>query len=832
MKGIREKISAYLMVFLTIAAACAAGYRLMKIQIVNGGSYLEKSLTVTTETQVIDIPRGEIRDSSGNPLVSNKSCFNVIVDKAFFPTSDDERNRIILRTAEILSKSECSIIDVLPMSYSMPFTVNDPDGSGAAMRRHIGVQIYATADQCLAAMCDNYGISDDYTDYEKRVIAGVRYTMDKHSFSVSNTYTFAEDIPMNTVIEIKEHSFDLDGIDIVESAVRTYGDGDIIPHLIGTVGAIDAEEYADLKDKGYSIDDSVGKSGIELAMESVLRGKRGERTIEMQNGHALSSAVTEEAVPGNTVKLTVDSKYQKNMQTVLENHISWLQNQTAPDAAGTNADAGAIVVLNAKTGALLAAPTAPTYNLNDYINNYSEVISQPNSPLTNRAVNGMYRPGSTFKPITATAALNEGIINTSTTVVCNGTYDYWEDYHPKCTGSHGRINVITALRESCNIFFYETGRIMGIDMINDYAHQFGLGEEAGLETGRGITKGYISSPDTYQKLGLDWQAGYIVQAAIGQSETAVTPLQMAAAAMTIANKGTRYQTYMVDSVYTYNMEELVSKTEPAVAAVIPDKTGYTFDTVIEGMKQAADYTEYVYPRPREKDYYTGKYILSDLPYAAAIKTGTPQITSQEDTGSAFIGFYPADDPEIAFAGFIEHGEYSKFMIRQIIECYYDKSITVVPLEKGFVNKEHGEDSSIVTTAEPNIMTEPEFIETTAVQTAAPVTETTAPETEAPETGQSTETATEVTEETQKETETELKTVTEPETVTAAETETESTHAETSPPAEITEESETSPPDETSADTGPPETETGSEPESEAAGSEVSSGQEQEIQEDI
>lgn len=818
MKGIREKISAYLMVFLTIAAACAAGYRLMKIQIVNGGSYLEKSLTVTPETQVIDIPRGEIRDSSGNPLVSNKSCFNVIVDKAFFPTSDDERNRIILRTAEILGKSDCSIIDMLPMSYSMPFTVNDPDGSGAAMRKHIGVQIYATADQCLAAMCDNYGISDGYTDYEKRIIAGVRYTMDKHSFSVSNTYTFAEDIPMNTVIEIKEHSFDLDGIDIVESAVRTYGDGDIIPHLIGTVGAIDAEEYADLKDKGYSIDDSVGKSGIELAMESALRGKRGERTIEMQNGHALSSAVTEEAVPGNTVKLTVDSKYQKNMQTVLENHISWLQNQTSPDAAGTDADAGAIVVLNAKTGALLAAATAPTYNLNDYINSYSEVISQPNSPLTNRAVNGMYRPGSTFKPITATAALNEGIINTSTTVVCNGTYDYWEDYHPKCTGSHGRINVITALRESCNIFFYETGRNLGIDFINDYAHQFGLGEEAGLETGRGITKGYISSPETYQKLGLDWQAGYIVQAAIGQSETAVTPLQMAAAAMTIANKGTRYQTYMVDSVYTYNMEKLLSKTEPVVAAVIPDKTGYTFDTVIEGMKQAADFTEYVYPRPREKDYYTGKYILSDLPYAAAIKTGTPQITSQEDTGSAFIGFYPADDPEIAFAGFIEHGEYSKFMIRQIIECYYDKNITVVPLEKGFVNKEHGEDnSSIVTTAEPNVMTEPEFIETPAVQTTASVTETTAPEASVPETEQSTEDTTETPPETEMLSETETETVSESETITASE---ELTETETAPPEEITEESGTSPPDETAAETEPPETqamtETESTSESEAA----------------
>lgn len=679
MKDVLEKLRAYFFVIITIAAGCACIYRLMQIQIVSGDEYLLKSQTTTVETQPIDAPRGEIADVSGNMLVSNKSCFNVCVDKAFFPSDDSEKNRIIIETAEILLSEGKEYIDILPMTKDKPFEAVGEDDEISEMRKSAGVQVYATCNEIMNAFYDNYNISDDYTDEEKRIIAGVRYTMDKRNFSVSNTYTFAEDVSMDTVIKIKEKSSSLDGIDIVEAAVRTYGDGDVIPHLIGTVGAIDADEYSELKENGYSLDDTVGKSGIELAMESTLRGEDGIKTYEMQNGEVVSDTITKEVTPGNSIKLTVDSDFQRNVQNILENHIIWLQNQTNVNKKGEKADAGAVVVLDAKSGALLAAATAPTYNLNDYINNYSEVASRENSPLTNRAIKGLYRPGSTFKTVTATAALNEGIINGSTYITCNGTYNYWEDYKPKCTGYHGSINVITALKESCNIFFYETGRLTGIDLIRDYAKKFGLAGEMGLEIGRGTEYGYIASPETYDTLGLDWQAGNIVQAAIGQSETAVTPLQMASLAQTIASDGVRYQTYMVDSVYDYNMNTLISKTEPTVACTIEDKTGYTFDLVKEGMCEAADFDEYSYPK--ESDYYTGDYLLKGM--NAAIKTGTPQTTSKESTDSAFIGFYPADDPQIAFAGIVEGGEYSKLMIKQIINAYTDSSYKMDKLADGF-----------------------------------------------------------------------------------------------------------------------------------------------------
>lgn len=671
MNGAADKLRFVILVALTLFVMSLGALRIMKIQLVDGSEYLVRSQSVNTAEQVINAPRGEIVDYSENFLVSNKSGFNAVLEKAFFPSDDSKANKIILTVADVLSEENTSWEDALPITENAPFEfLPDRDSDIAKLRKNIGVQVYATAEECIIAMTSRYGIDESYTDREKRIIAGVRYTMYLRDFSVSNRYTFSEDIPMAAVVRLKELSFDLDGVDISQEAVRVNNTGDVVPHLIGTVGPISAEEYAELKDSGYALNDSLGKGGIEKAMESVLRGKKGTRTIEILDGEVVSDEISEEAVPGNTIKLTVDSDYQRKVQTILENHIYWLQNQTSSNAKGTNADAGALVVLNAKTGALLAAATYPTYDLNDYIENYSAVAKGENAPLTNRATSGLYRPGSTFKTITATAALNEGIISPSDTVKCNKYYTYWEGWSPECTGLHGRINVIEALRESCNIFFYEVGRIMGIDLIADYASQYGLGEEMGLETGRGIKKGYIATPELFEEQQKHWQAGNVIQAAIGQSDTYVTPLQMAAQAMTIGNRGVRYETYMVDSVYTYNMEELVSRTQPKIAAEIEDKTGYTFDAVIKGMTEAAEFDAYYYPA--EKDYYTDSYLLTALPEKTAIKTGTPQITSKEDTGSAFIGFYPADDPEIAFSGFIEHGEYSKLMIREIISAYYDE----------------------------------------------------------------------------------------------------------------------------------------------------------------
>lgn len=664
----RLRAALFFIIILGMFALCAID--LLKIQIVDGADYLEKSKTTSQASQVISSPRGEIVDINGNEIVSNKTGFNVVIEKAFFPSDKAEMNRIICGIAEILAEDGVEWIDTLPISMDAPYEYLEArDSDIVKLRKTIGLQHYATAEDCLTEMFRQYEIDNSYTKEQKRIIAGVRYEMIMRSFSLSNRYTFAEDIPMDTVVKLKEAAYTLEGMDIVEEAVRIYAAGDVAPHLIGTVGSINAEEYEAKRDEGYALNDVIGKSGIEKAMEDELRGDKGTRTLELMSGVVVSDLVTKDAVPGNTVQLTLNAEYQRDVQEILENHIIWLNNQTHKDRKGYEADAGAIVVLDAKTGALLAAATSPTYDINDYLTDYASVVNGENGPLTNRATHGLYRPGSTFKTITATAALNEGFLSgKDTCITCNNVYTYWDDYKPKCTGWHGRINVITAIEKSCNIFFYELGRLMGPDMLEEYANMYGLGQDVGLETG-GYT-GYIATPDSMFEKGLEWQAGLVVQVAIGQSETGVTPLQMAVQANTLANRGVRYKPYLVDSVHTYNMERLVSKTQPQIVSTIPDKTGETFELIIQGMKQAADFLPYSYPKV--EDYYT-PYLLSELPEQAAIKTGTPQMTTAEDTGSAFVGFYPADDPVIAFSGFVEHGEYSKFMIRQIIEAYYNKN---------------------------------------------------------------------------------------------------------------------------------------------------------------
>ena len=672
MRKFFERLRAAFFFIVILAAMGMCAVDLMKIQVVDGAEYLEKAKTTRQASQIITSPRGEIVDINGNEIVSNKTGFNVVIEKAFFPSDSAGINRIILGIANILKEDGVAWIDTLPITQTRPYSYLEArDSDAIKLRKNIELQHYATAEDCLIELYKRYGIDESLGDEEKRIIAGVRYEMFLRSFSLSNRYTFAEDIPMDTVVRLKEAAYTLDGMDIVEEAIRVYTAGDVAPHLIGTVGAINAEEYSENKANGYALNDVIGKSGIEKAMESKLRGTKGTRTLELLNGAVVSDMVTEEAVPGNTIKLTLDMNYQRKVQEILENHILWLNNQTSYNKKGENANAGAIVVLDVKTGALLAAATAPTYDINDYLTDYASVINRENTPLVNRATNGLYRPGSTFKTVTATAALNEGFVNKSSMIFCGQKYTYWDDYKPNCTGWHGSINVVTAIEKSCNIFFYEVGRLMGPYMIESYANQYGLGNDCYLETGG--AKGKIATPETMQQVNQEWQAGLVVQVAIGQSETAVTPLQMAVQASTIANKGVRYQPHLVDSVYTYNMEDVVSVIEPEIMLTIPDKTGETFDLVTQGMKQAAAFAQYGYPT--QKDYYT-PYLLTDLPEAAAIKTGTPQVTSAEDTSSAFIGFYHADDPEIAFSGMVEHGEYSKFMIRQLIEAYYNKNYSV------------------------------------------------------------------------------------------------------------------------------------------------------------
>lgn len=642
----------FLMLFLCIL-------RLLKLQIVDGADYLALAETSYISEYEVIATRGQIFDINNVILSTNKTVYKVIFQKAFLVSGSE--NEVINRAVSILNENSEKWNDSVPISYTTPydFTTTDEEILDAFKQR-IRVNLDATADNCITELKRKYNIDrEKYTESQQRVIAGIRYEMELKDFSYDNRFTLADDVCLDTVIRLKEDSLQLSGIDVIEESAREYAESSTAPHVLGTVGALSYEEYQGLKSEGYSYNDIIGSYGIERAMESVLRGENGQRTIARDsNGKAVSDEITKNPEAGDSVRLTIDYKFQKDLQDILANQINWLNN-TAD--RGNDCDAGAVVVLNARTGAVLGMASYPTYDLVDSVENYSAVLNKTGNPMYNRCINGLYRPGSAFKTITAADGLTNGLIDMNSRAGCTGVYTYYSasDYQPKCTGYHLGYDVVNCLKWSCNIFFYDLGRRLGIDELCSFAQKFGYGQNLGLEIG-GLS-GQMSSPELYEKLrGEPWTDGNTLQAAIGQMDTLVTPLHLSVQALTLANNGVRMKPYLVDSVWNYDGTELIYKTEPEIVEVI-DNQNNSFEIVREGMIAVSTLVTW----PTSSSLWNFDY----LPYSVAIKTGTAE-TGDGYYTSTVMGYYPAEDPQIAFGIILEKGEYSRYMVRNIIDAYF------------------------------------------------------------------------------------------------------------------------------------------------------------------
>ncbi len=519
------------------------GIVLIEIQIVHGQSYAELATKGATRSQTIQAARGEITDRYGRPLVQNKVGYNVTLDKAYLTRG--EENEIILRLLSLLQAAGEEWIDKLPITQTEPFSFyEEQETEIAKLKDFLDVGSYTSVDDVMSWLVERYEL-ESYTPVQQRMLAGIRYEMERQGFSITTPYTLAEDVDVSTVIQIKERSYELSGVMVTESTIREYVAGDIAPHLIGQIGPIYAEEYAELKDQGYAMNDTIGKSGIEEAFESQLRGENGKRTITLNaNGEVIDATVTQSPVPGNSIMLTLDLDLQRIAQDSLEDEIQWLQ-ANGEEGEGKEATAGAVVAIEVKTGEILAMASYPTYNLATYNQDYNTLLANPDNPLFNRALQGTYAPGSIFKPLVGTAGLQEGLITPSYTYTCNHVYTYYDDYQPKCLGWHPNYTVMDALRVSCNIFFYDLGRRLGIDTLLDYAKQFGLGEPTGIELPEAI--GHMASPAYSESIGEIWNPGDVLQASIGQGKSLFTPLQLAAYTATLANGGVRMKTHLVKS---------------------------------------------------------------------------------------------------------------------------------------------------------------------------------------------------------------------------------------------------------------------------------------------
>ena len=632
------------------------GMRLIFLQLVNGDDFKSQATNTTDYKFTVTAARGDIVDSSGKRIATSVTGYNVVLNKLLM--GDEDLDGMLQRIVELLRENGESWNDSLLISQPdaaghYTFTAEEDNArdqkSLATMKDNLGLQQYATADDVMEKLVEDYDLSGFSLSWQ-RTLGGIHYEMQQQAFSNVNNFIMAENVSEATVATIKEHSLSLPGVEIVETSTRSYEQGTVLPHVLGRVGKITAEKWkvtdADgnttypLRDKGYNMNDIIGISGLESAYEDELRGKDGVETITRDaDGVIVDTALTTVPEPGHTVQLTVDSTFQKAVDQALASNIEMI-NRTY-NVNSTKAAAGAAVVVDVKNGAVLAAANYPTFDQNLYATQYSEYSADPSLPLFNRSLQGLYTPGSTFKPAVAVAALDSGLINRYSTVFCNGVYNYYSDYHPKCTrhGHSGNIDVVTAIKWSCNIFFYDVGRRLTSEVYDAYAYKLGMGVRTGVEVSEAL--GHLTS-----KTDSNYIESLDVQAAIGQGNTVVSPVQLATYAATIANRGTRYRTHFVKAILDSNTGEVLQETQPEVMDVIEDR-GETFDLVQQGMIGVSQTIP----------------VLASYPYTIACKTGTPQRSEGYYVGSTYkhytntmmIAYGPAEDPQIAIGIVVEYG---------------------------------------------------------------------------------------------------------------------------------------------------------------------------------
>lgn len=418
--------------------------------------------------------------------------------------------------------------------------------------------------------------------------------------------------------------------------VRTWPNGTLLPHALGFTGPITAEQWPTARRRGLAMDAVIGQSGLEAAYDDLLRGQDGRVLVNTGFDGAVRRTVPlREAAPGATLVLTVDSALQKELQNALLSQIEVLRTTKAA-GAGRECRAGAAVVVDVQTGGILAAASVPGFDLNRYRADYAALSTDAAAPLLDRVCQGLYAPGSTFKPAVAAAALTAGI-DPAATVNCTGRYGFYSGYQPGCLqyGHGGPVDLRTALEYSCNIFFYDVGRRLGVDVFSAMARQLGLATPTGVELTEAQGRLTWSSDENYQ-------AGLTLMAAIGQGNTAVTPLQLAAYAAALANFGQRPALHFADRAVNAATGETVWQYAPTFTT-IPGGEG-VFGPIRDGMKRMARTTR----------------VLREAPVACAAKTGSPQLADTLPGGghyvnSVLIGYAPADDPQIAMAVVLEYG---------------------------------------------------------------------------------------------------------------------------------------------------------------------------------
>ena len=661
-------------------------------QIIETGGNIDNTKYFTTVTRV-KAARGEILDCNGNVLVSNRASYDLVFNH-YVTLSAKGTNDYLLSLVKLCREMDIEYNDHFPVTKDAPYTYTLSEFNTtwqSYFQRYLpeiggGLDSDITASLLMKKLRTIYKIPAEWPEADARAVIGMRYELALRGVVSSlPCYVFLEDVQNDVLSAILE--LNIPGLNTEASTVREYNTK-YAAHILGYVGAMDGEQweyYKNLEDQTYEMDALVGQAGFELAFEKYLHGTDGWRVDEYyadgtlkQQYYRKVDGVEQKPISGKNVEVTIDLNLQRAAEDSMENLITTLR-ASAVDGQkvdGSDVEGGAVVVMDVKTGGVLACASYPTYDLSTYFENFDELKDAEGAPMFNRALMATYPPGSTYKMVMAIAGVHDGYISASSTIKTEGKYmKYAEsDFTPSCLawsmngGTHGTIDVTVALQKSCNYFFYDVGDHISLSIMEATAKGLGLGEPTGIELGEKL--GYRANAENKALLNKDnedetavrWYAADQVMAAIGQSINQFSPMQLCVYTSTLANRGIRYKATFLNRVVSSDYRHLEFKNQPQILSTmdISDEAYLAYST---GMKLAASFG-------------TAQATFGNYPIPVAAKTGTAQhgLGKQYSDHGAFICYAPADDPQIAVVVYGEkagHGTTMGQIAKAVLDTYFD-----------------------------------------------------------------------------------------------------------------------------------------------------------------
>ena len=697
MTRLRARILLGLFAFIMVLYAM----RLFNLQIISTDGNTDNTTYYTTVTTV-RAARGDILDRNGKVLVGNRASYDLVFNH-FVIKSADNRNEYLYTLLKKCEELGVEHQDHLPVTTTRPFEYTLSDYSTAWQgyyQNYMSDRSWdpdVTAPLLIEKMRELYKIPAEWTEEEARAVIGLRYEFDLRGVTKLPSYVFISDVDSENLAAILE--LNTPGLMVESSTVReyhtTYG-----AHILGYMGAMTDAEWQENQELGYSMDADVGKSGFEQAFETYLHGIDGQRLDKVtKEGTIVSQQYLEgkEPVAGNNVETTIDIDLQKVAEDALAKRMKELTDpniNTGGEGEGIDAQGAAVVVMKVKTGEILACASYPTFNLATMKEDWDAINSDDLKPLFNRAFGATYAPGSTYKMCTLVAAMEnvygptnpkagQPIYVPGETIYDTGVFshDDFPDFHPTCLfysssyGSHGDLTAQDALKVSCNLFFYELGYRMTIDMMDETAKGFGLGEPTGIELTEKVGwRANEASKKASYKNSADaaWNGGDRVLCAIGQSENRFTPLQLAVYTCTLANQGTRYRATFLNRVTSSDYRTLVYSNSPEVVSKM-NISDTTYNTYVDGMRRVVTMiggtatTCFGGPKDEDNTQWPSKITV-------CAKTGTAQHSSGGSDHGVFVCFAPMEDPQVAIAIFGEktaHGSSMAPVAEPILKAYFE-----------------------------------------------------------------------------------------------------------------------------------------------------------------